>query len=293
MTDQKDSHAEEYQVRDEASPRDYFAQVPNLVDIMDLSPHAYRLYGHLRRVAGESGRCWQSTQTLATACNMSIGKVSESKRELESVYPPLIRIESKKFDRGAYHEIAITDIWEMNHIFYTGGQITVKTASGAVFHNMNEWRSQCEKDRSQCETKKNPVKEEPITAANAANLSIENQIFVGVKTVTVPDQTEARRRDLANMIAIGMGDAAGDAYQMALNFQNERGITFTENDVKGQRKAIRSMLEKNVKPEHVTLATRALMSINFTVTSLFSVVAKSIDLANKNASAFVGGSHAL
>jgi len=151
----------QYQIRDEASPRDYYSQIPNLVDIMELSPHAYRLYGHLRRVAGDDGKCCQSTKTLAAACDMSLGKVSECKQELENVYPPLIRVESKRFDRGAYHEIAITDIWELNHTFFTGGEITVKTAKGKAFHNMNGWRSQCETLRSAGETKNNPVKNNP------------------------------------------------------------------------------------------------------------------------------------
>lgn len=155
------SEDRENQILDEAAPRDYFAQIPNIVDLMELSPHAYRLYGRLRRVAGESGRCWQSTKTLAKVCNMSAGKVSESKHELENVYPPLIRIESRKFDRGTYHEITITDIWEINHAFFTGGEVTIKTANGWAFHNMNGWRSQYEQDRSPGETKKNPVQEEP------------------------------------------------------------------------------------------------------------------------------------
>jgi len=160
-----------YQIRDEATPRDYFAQIPNLVDLMELSPHAYRLYGHLRRVAGESGRCWQSTKPLAAACDMSLGKVSECKQELENVYPPLIRVESKAFDRGSYHEITITDIWELNHTFFTGGEITVKTAKGKAFHNMNGSRSQYEKDRSPCETKKNPVNNKTVNQHEKNSLS--------------------------------------------------------------------------------------------------------------------------
>jgi len=157
-----DSH--EFEIRDEATPRDYYSQIPNIVDLMGLSPHAYRLYGHLRKVAGESGKCWQSTRTLALACNMSGGMISKSKQELEQVYPPLIRIESKSFDRGAYHEIAITDIWLINHAFFVGESVTIKRTDGIAFHNMNEWRSQYEQDRSQYETKNNPVKKNPTPA---------------------------------------------------------------------------------------------------------------------------------
>jgi len=177
-----------YQIRDEATPRDYFSQVPNLVGIMDLSPHAYRLYGHVRRVAGEAGKCWKSTKTLAAECGMSIGMVSESKRELENVYPPLIRIESKKFDKGYYHELIVTDIWELNHLFYTGGEITVKTAKGAVFHNMNEYRSYYEKVRSQYETKKNPnTKEEPKKIAAKRGDPIDGILDYHLKPKAIKD----------------------------------------------------------------------------------------------------------
>jgi len=145
-------HAE-YQIRDE-SPHDYFCQIPNLVDELDLTPQAYRLYGHLKRVAGESGKCWQSTKTLSDKCRMSAGAVSEAKKELENTYPPLIRITSKTKENGIYHEIVVTDIWQINHDFWTGEAVhIVKTPRK---------RSYCENPRSQCETKNNPlIQEEP------------------------------------------------------------------------------------------------------------------------------------
>lgn len=154
-----------YQIRDEA-PHDYFSQIPNIVDELNLTPHAYRLYGHLRRVAGEAGKCWQSTKTLAKSCNMSMGKVSEAKRELEDTYPPLIRVISKTKENGIYHEITITDIWGMNHEYFTGVSVhIVKTPPK---------RSQCENPRSQCETKKNPVKEEPKEVLTSKDLEQVN-----------------------------------------------------------------------------------------------------------------------
>ncbi len=175
------SEPQEYEIRDESIPNDYFSQIPNLVDIMGLSPHAYRLYGHLKKVTGETGKCWQSTTTLAKACNMSSGMVSKSKQELESVYPPLVRIESKPFDRGAYHEIVITDIWAINHAFWTGEAVTIKRADGIAFHNMNDYRSYYELDRSQYETKKNPTKNNPIHDEN--------------KNSSITEDLELKRKD--------------------------------------------------------------------------------------------------
>jgi hypothetical protein len=275
---------QKYQIRDEATPRDFFAQIPNLADIMELSPHAYRLYGHIRKVAGENGKCWQSTKTLAVSCGMSTGKVSEAKAELESVYPPLIRIEDKIFEQGKYHEITVTDVWGINHAFWMGENATVKTAKGAVFHNMNEWRSYYEQGCSQYETKKNPIQEEPKSGADAPKIdemSLEWQIGSGVRTVTITDTDTAQRRDSANLIGTGLGINAQAGAELAFAFQDERGITFTHGDVKGQRKAVKYLLEKKVKPDHVREAVRKLTAINFTCTDLFSITDTAVDLANQ------------
>ena len=140
-------------IRDE-SPHDYFAQIPNLVDDLNLTPYAFRLYGHLRRVAGENGKCWQNTATLAKACRMSEGSVSAAKKELQSTYPPLIRISDKtKENGGVYHEITVTDVWQINHDFFTlDGIHVVKSA---------ERDSPSEPPRSPSETKKNTLKKTP------------------------------------------------------------------------------------------------------------------------------------
>jgi hypothetical protein len=80
-------------VVDAGDLRLYRTEIPNLIDDMNLSVYAFRLYVHLKRVAGASneGACWQSTRTLATHCGMSASKVSESKQEL--VDAGLIEIE--------------------------------------------------------------------------------------------------------------------------------------------------------------------------------------------------------
>lgn len=271
-----------YQIRDEAAPRDFYAMIPNLVDIMDLSPHAYRLYGHLRKVAGESGKCWQSTKTLSIACGMSMGKISEAKTELENVYPPLIRIESKKFDRGSYHEIAITDIWQINHDFFLGAELLIKTAKGVAFHNVNESRSYYESLRSQYETKNNPIKEEPKTGANApiTEMPIDWQLAAGVSTVTPLDEKEAQIKDAANLIATGTGTRSSLYYSIAYAFMKARQIVISQSDVKGQRKAIKEMLEYNVQPDHVTQAVQKLIDAGMTFTDLFGVKKTAISLAN-------------
>lgn len=98
----------------DSNDRKYFSIIPNLVDDDGLSPFAFRLYCHIKRVAGENGQCWQSARTLAENCEMSVFAVSQAKREL--VEHGLIEIESLKSKHGGhdYHQVTIKDIWQKN-----------------------------------------------------------------------------------------------------------------------------------------------------------------------------------
>ena len=141
------------QLVDQSDDRKYFITIPNLVDDMGLSPVAFRLYTHIKRVAGENGECWQSTRTLANACKVSAGSISKAKKELEA--SKLIHIKEKENPRGgrAYHMITIIDIWQDNMEKYSSSQDEL-TSSG------DELAS------SPGELKKNPLRktqEEDIT----------------------------------------------------------------------------------------------------------------------------------
>ena len=273
----------EYQIREE-SPHDYYCQIPNLVDELDLTPQAYRLYGHLKRVAGESGKCWQSTKTLSEKCRMSAGAISEAKRELENTYPPLIRITSKTKENGIYHEIVVTDIWQINHDFWTGGAVhIVKTPRK---------RSQCENPRSQCETKNNPlIQEEPKNGGkppiDPSTLPIDWQML-GDGPVVLPDERLAKQKDAAALVGMGMGVLAEPAAALALAFQVARGVVFTESQIKGQRKAAKSLIEQKITPALVAAAVKKLQAAGMTVTDLYSITKTAIDLANKNDAPKIG-----
>jgi len=114
----------------EESPRSYYTMIPNYVDDLGLTVYAYRLYGHLRRVAGETGACWQSTATLAKTCRMSQGSVSKHKQELVDV--GLIKIEVRHNDKGQYHHITITDIWRKNSMLYADSPDEVPSSPGEL-----------------------------------------------------------------------------------------------------------------------------------------------------------------
>jgi DNA-binding transcriptional regulator YhcF (GntR family) len=112
------------------------------------------------------------------------------------------------------------------------------------------------------------------------NLSIENQIAAGVDEVTIPDNDNARRVDFSNLVAVGTSNPPAFA-AIAMAFQAARNITLPADKAKGQRKAIKEMVEMGVKPEHVKQAVSQLMDKRMTVSDLFSVSKTAIDLANK------------
>jgi DNA-binding MarR family transcriptional regulator len=105
-------------ITEEASERRYYTMIPNMIDDMGLSPFAYRLYGHFRRVAGEAGGCWQSVTTLAAICQMSRGMVSRCRQELEEA--GLINVTRTDNPHGGrdYITVTVKDIWLLNTMKY-------------------------------------------------------------------------------------------------------------------------------------------------------------------------------
>lgn len=85
-----------------------------MIDDMDLSVYAFRLYVRLKRVTGDSGKCFYSTRQLAEQCNMSVGAISKAKQELSE--KELIRVERDgKWDRD---NITIIDMWPANFAYF-------------------------------------------------------------------------------------------------------------------------------------------------------------------------------
>jgi hypothetical protein len=100
---------------DRGDLRSYRTEIPNMVDDMDLSLPAFRLYIHLKRVAGDSGASWEGVRRLAASCRMSIGSVRNAKVELEA--KGLISIEPGEGEHA--DTITINDIWLENMTRYS------------------------------------------------------------------------------------------------------------------------------------------------------------------------------
>ena len=98
---------------DNTEPR-FFSMIPHMIDDSDLSPHAVRLYLHIKRVAGEdNGACWQTVDTMAQHCNMGHSSVSKAKAAL--VDAGLILIAEDQRGGRTYHTITPVNVWAANN----------------------------------------------------------------------------------------------------------------------------------------------------------------------------------
>ena len=121
-----------------------------------------------------------------------------------------------------------------------------------------------------------------LGASAPPNLGLEWQLTHG-QAVTQHDldvQKEADYRNSADTIAVEFGVNRNVAYDIALAFQLARQMVIPQGKVKGQRKAVREMIESRVTGEHVKEAVKKLIEEGMTITDLFSVVRTAIDIAN-------------
>jgi hypothetical protein len=156
--------------RDDNSPlpaRSHFTMIPDLVGDLGLDPYAFRLYCHLRRVVGEPGAeagvCWQSTKTLAAACRMSAGRISEAKRRL--VEEGLIRIEKRPGPGGRHDHITLVDIWPANRRHFGGcaARSPDEASTGERVHPAGPGVHSTKATRSPGETNHIPPKQIPLS----------------------------------------------------------------------------------------------------------------------------------
>lgn len=150
----------DYKITDEGDPRRYYTQLPNMIDDAGLSVYAFRLYSRIKRVAGDGGKCYQSTKTLAEACNMSAGSVSNAKQELIDAGLIRLEVEHDKKKGYDYHVIRIVDIWAQNMKAYSQDEPARSPDERG--------RSPHEEARSPDETKNNPYKNNPYKNGGSA-----------------------------------------------------------------------------------------------------------------------------
>lgn len=101
---------------DPVKRRNYRIEIPNIVDDSDMSPFTFRLYAHVKRVAGPCGSCDQGVRELARACKMSVGQVTKSKQEL--IDGGWVTSTRKPTRGGWIDSLMPVDLWEQNYATY-------------------------------------------------------------------------------------------------------------------------------------------------------------------------------
>lgn len=139
-------------VSDEGDTRRYFWMMPNIVDDLGLSVYAFRLYSHLKRVAGDSGECWQSVETLAEMCKIGSASVVRARKELETAKLIVTRRTANPHGGRPFITIKITDIWLCNFTKYASSKSTspqeVATSTGELATSPQEVKNNPLKNNS-------------------------------------------------------------------------------------------------------------------------------------------------
>ena len=84
-----------------------------------------------------------------------------------------------------------------------------------------------------------------------SDLPIDWQLL-GSDPIVLPNERLAKQKDAAASVGMGMGALAEPAAALVLAFQVERGVIFTESQIKGQRKAAKALIEQKITPTLVS-----------------------------------------
>jgi hypothetical protein len=108
----------------------YRTEIPNLIVDKGLSPYALCLYVHIKRTAGDKGKCWKSIRTLAKDSGMCRNVVFKAEQEL--MRHGQITISKVVNKHGGYpcNEIRITDVWDENYRSFAGPSNGEDSSSG-------------------------------------------------------------------------------------------------------------------------------------------------------------------
>lgn len=159
-------------VKDDGDLRKYRTEIPNMIDDMGLNVYEFRLYVHLKRVAGAAGVCWQGTRTLASHCHMSLSSVSAAKVSLAE--KGLITITERDRSMGESDLITIVDIWRENFDAYGDDASPVRQANTPVRDTNTPVRTVNTPVR-EANIRSNPIKNKPIKKEPAENERMNGQ----------------------------------------------------------------------------------------------------------------------
>jgi hypothetical protein len=113
--------SQEFQVKDNSSLHKYRTEIPNIIEDLNLDPYAYRLYCYYKKVAGDSGSCYQRKRIIEEKTKMSKDVIKKRNKILARPFSELggkslIKITQRKGpdDNNLPTLIEIVDIWPDN-----------------------------------------------------------------------------------------------------------------------------------------------------------------------------------
>src|SRR5258706_14294799 len=104
-------------ITDQDKLKHYRTEIPNIIDDFGLSVYAYRLYSHYKRACGANSSCEQGVRFMADLCRMSIGMVTQAKKELVEL--GLIWIEPITTKGGSTDSVTLPDLLQYNFPIYS------------------------------------------------------------------------------------------------------------------------------------------------------------------------------
>src|SRR6185369_4088254 len=104
----------------------YRTEIPNIIFDLGLDTYTFSVYAKIKRISGDSGKCWQSIPNLASSIGMSVSKLKECLKQLEKGHNKLklslIKKTTRKNEDGAdiSSVYTIVNIWPLNGKYFRG-----------------------------------------------------------------------------------------------------------------------------------------------------------------------------
>ena len=153
----------ENQVIDHDSLHRYRTEIPNILLDIGLEPFELTLYLHIKRIAGDKGKCWLSNPKLAE--KVSVGESSIKRHKKSLVAKGLIKVTPRKKANSKESDtdlIEIMDLWPQNFEHFKPIKVVSQKTEGGVTEN---GRGVTENGKE--ELKKKNTSKEPNTSSRS------------------------------------------------------------------------------------------------------------------------------
>lgn len=250
-------------IKDHDSLHQCRTEIPNIIFTLGLDPYELALYIYFKRVAGDRGHCFKSTETMSKEINICKRKIVDLKKELskprkELNGKSLIKIEKRTTEKGDSDTdlITINCIWEDNFKLFLGVVHNMHRGgaqdAGGVVHDMHKGGAQdaykedlIEEDH--LEEYKKGANKSPMPSADAEALC---DFFISKMKEKKPDIKVYRERWLLDVDRMLRLD--GRSKEII-----QRLIEWTQTDEKWWRANLLSMESLRKNYDKIELAMKA------------------------------------